>query len=114
MNCWSQNEPRKYKQQRSIDEQRKRGTFWLVPPHRWNWKTNNGSGAPRVSNSGQKMEEHTSELQSRRDLVCRLLLEKKKKIKKKEDTKKVTIRENETHYTITMYVSDNSNPSVHE
>src|SRR5690349_24333126 len=26
-----------------------------------------------------KSEEHTSELQSRRDLVCRLLLEKKKK-----------------------------------
>src|SRR5690349_23430822 len=32
----------------------------------------------------ERSEEHTSELQSRRDLVCRLLLEKKKKnIKKK-------------------------------
>src|SRR5438874_7365645 len=29
------------------------------------------------SNSGSRSEEHTSELQSRRDLVCRLLLEKK-------------------------------------
>src|SRR6266704_6370221 len=29
-----------------------------------------------------RSEEHTSELQSRFDLVCRLLLEKKKKIKK--------------------------------
>ena len=29
-----------------------------------------------------RSEEHTSELQSRRNLVCRLLLEKKKKIKK--------------------------------
>src|SRR5690349_23976194 len=29
--------------------------------------------------SGGRSEEHTSELQSRRDLVCRLLLEKKKK-----------------------------------
>src|SRR5438067_7685971 len=28
---------------------------------------------------GQRSEEHTSELQSRFDLVCRLLLEKKKK-----------------------------------
>src|SRR5438874_7346598 len=28
---------------------------------------------------GDRSEEHTSELQSRRDLVCRLLLEKKKK-----------------------------------
>src|SRR5438874_8583441 len=32
---------------------------------------------------GERSEEHTSELQSRRDLVCRLLLEKKKK--KQED-----------------------------
>src|SRR5690349_21929836 len=32
-----------------------------------------------------RSEEHTSELQSRRDLVCRLLLEKKKKKKKKND-----------------------------
>src|SRR5690349_24071142 len=32
-----------------------------------------------------RSEEHTSELQSRRDLVCRLLLEKKKK---KENKKK--------------------------
>src|SRR5690349_24248137 len=30
---------------------------------------------------GCRSEEHTSELQSRRDLVCRLLLEKKKKKK---------------------------------
>src|SRR5690349_22632526 len=29
--------------------------------------------------AGIRSEEHTSELQSRRDLVCRLLLEKKKK-----------------------------------
>src|SRR5690349_22365805 len=31
-----------------------------------------------------RSEEHTSELQSRRDLVCRLLLEKKKKKKEKK------------------------------
>src|SRR5438874_7956986 len=35
-----------------------------------------------------RSEEHTSELQSRRDLVCRLLLEKKKKKKKDSLTKK--------------------------
>src|SRR5204863_8497015 len=34
-----------------------------------------------------RSEEHTSELQSRRDLVCRLLLEKKKKKKKKNKIK---------------------------
>src|SRR2546421_13117443 len=32
---------------------------------------------------GKRSEEHTSELQSRSDLVCRLLLEKKKKRKRK-------------------------------
>src|SRR2546427_5920598 len=31
---------------------------------------------------GERSEEHTSELQSQSNLVCRLLLEKKKKIKK--------------------------------
>src|SRR5437588_11365750 len=31
---------------------------------------------------GQRSEEHTSELQSHSDLVCRLLLEKKKKIRR--------------------------------
>src|SRR5690349_23948563 len=33
----------------------------------------------RLRARGRRSEEHTSELQSRRDLVCRLLLEKKKK-----------------------------------
>src|SRR5207247_11425663 len=32
----------------------------------------------RVGDAGARSEEHTSELQSRVDLVCRLLLEKKK------------------------------------
>src|SRR5690349_22104253 len=44
-----------------------------------------GGDAPRVQRgtcTGERSEEHTSELQSRRDLVCRLLLEKKKKNKK--------------------------------
>src|SRR5690349_23083339 len=34
--------------------------------------------------TASRSEEHTSELQSRRDLVCRLLLEKKKKKKQKK------------------------------
>src|SRR5204862_2469463 len=42
-----------------------------------------GGEAPRLHRLGSsdwvRSEEHTSELQSRRDLVCRLLLEKKKK-----------------------------------
>src|SRR5690349_23894571 len=41
--------------------------------------------ADSTSTSPIRSEEHTSELQSRRDLVCRLLLEKKKKKKKKQN-----------------------------
>src|SRR5262245_64076722 len=49
-----------------------------------------------------RSEEHTSELQSLRHLVCRLLLEKKKK--KKQDTitkmrKQATINNAKTHTT---------------
>src|SRR5690349_22650850 len=36
---------------------------------------------PPSSRTSSRSEEHTSELQSRRDLVCRLLLEKKNKKK---------------------------------
>src|SRR3712207_7748567 len=49
------------------------------PPGRW-W----GAGAEKLGLSGlvdardMRSEEHTSELQSRQYLVCRLLLEKKK------------------------------------
>src|SRR6266496_6124939 len=43
-----------------------------------------GDGERGTGGGDHRSEEHTSELQSRRDLVCRLLLEKKKKIKKHE------------------------------
>src|SRR6266567_7244459 len=36
-------------------------------------------GVPRAPATGWRSEEHTSELQSQSNLVCRLLLEKKKK-----------------------------------
>src|SRR5690349_24224598 len=40
----------------------------------------NAAALVELTNAGStRSEEHTSELQSRRDLVCRLLLEKKKK-----------------------------------
>src|SRR2546430_6927390 len=37
-----------------------------------------GSGRPRTSTTPRRSEEHTSELQSQSNIVCRLLLEKKK------------------------------------
>src|SRR5438874_5183066 len=47
------------------------------------WSGRAVSARSSVTHSGacwERSEEHTSELQSRRDLVCRLLLEKKKHI----------------------------------
>src|SRR2546421_3311009 len=40
----------------------------------------------RARTSGPRSEEHTSELQSRSDLVCRLLLEKKKQTSHRKNT----------------------------
>src|SRR6266576_6682299 len=52
--------------------------------------------APPPRRASRRSEEHTSELQSRRDLVCRLLLEKKKKMKNTTLFEKI---ENKKHYT---------------
>src|SRR5204862_6392951 len=55
---------------------------WLFGVNPWGVSMVIGMGAnyPKTPHSvvAQRSEEHTSELQSRRDLVCRLLLEKKK------------------------------------
>src|SRR5947209_11370353 len=45
-----------------------------------------GAGAADVVGHEHRSEEHTSELQSRQYLVCRLLLEKKKKTKDEQMT----------------------------
>src|SRR5438067_9616718 len=42
------------------------------------WAPAIAGGAARAAFDARRSEEHTSELQSRFDLVCRLLLEKKK------------------------------------
>src|SRR5690349_23003409 len=66
------------------------------------WTTQSGVGNlsldPQSDYYWQVMvrsEEHTSELQSRRDLVCRLLLEKKKKKKKKKKIRNEKIYRNQ-------------------
>src|SRR5437868_12152260 len=55
--------------------------WWSTGPTCSDWRscTSSGaaSGAPPSARSRTRSEEHTSELQSRFDLVCRLLLEKK-------------------------------------
>src|SRR3712207_8570518 len=44
----------------------------------------------RFSRSARRSEEHTSELQSRQYLVCRLLLEKKNKLHRTSHTRDLT------------------------
>ena len=46
-----------------------------------------------------RSEEHTSELQSRLHLVCRLLLEKKKEEKKRKEKKREEKKRKETDMT---------------
>src|SRR5438034_4890668 len=56
-------------------------------------RTHAGSTLRRAPRAGHaRSEEHTSELQSHSDLVCRLLLEKKKKRKTKRDISKTHSR----------------------
>src|SRR5438874_6796324 len=49
-----------------------------TPPQWKSYIAKNRDVFQSASPPGKRSEEHTSELQSRRDLVCRLLLEKKK------------------------------------
>src|SRR5438105_7954215 len=65
------------------------------------WK-NPGFRRTKSSAASQRSEEHTSELQSRVDLVCRLLLEKKKKHKRNNNIKRDKII---NHYTALLSVS---------
>src|SRR2546426_1909970 len=61
-----------------------RSVRWTKPPRPSHWmgkKKAEHSKLPRRLKSPRRSEEHTSELQSPCNLVCRLLLEKKKKKK---------------------------------
>src|SRR5437773_7090282 len=58
------------------DRSRSINTLFIRPE--WHWRLRNGDSFQFTPRS----EEHTSELQSHHDLVCRLLLEKKKQYKR--------------------------------
>src|SRR5690349_23194548 len=63
---------------------------WLLTPTSYASLPNklvSGFGIVGAANVPGRSEEHTSELQSRRDLVCRLLLEKKKKKQKQNNNR---------------------------
>src|SRR5699024_11995502 len=54
---------------------------WLFPYEKCHYRLSSNRTRPGAPGLGhhRRSEEHTSELQSRFDLVCRLLLEKKKR-----------------------------------
>src|SRR2546427_3565330 len=54
---------------------------------------------------GPRSEEHTSELQSQSNLVCRLLLEKKKKTKLRKRNRNLKWRQNASTYNVTRTAS---------
>src|SRR3712207_7619914 len=56
--------------------------LYLYLPSRHSALPRMGADRPHDTNFTERSEEHTSELQSRQYLVCRLLLEKKKHILK--------------------------------
>src|SRR5690349_23885564 len=58
---------------------------------------------PAYGPQQQRSEEHTSELQSRRDLVCRLLLEKKKKKKNNMSQHLIQIRRSSCSESMKLY-----------
>src|SRR2546430_11424389 len=64
-----------------------------------------------ASCSGNRSEEHTSELQSQSNLVCRLLLEKKKQL---DNQKEIAEMQNETHTEIAGIQSATSPPNTKE
>src|SRR6266705_3038327 len=53
----------------------------LFRPHHWCCCRTHRSRSPAPAHRRMRSEEHTSELQSPYDLVCRLLLEKKKRLR---------------------------------
>src|SRR5690349_23597254 len=78
----------------SLHVGRRHDSGWLPGViHSPDWGPQEGAGMPRNPRPAWRgiggrhvaelrSEEHTSELQSRRDLVCRLLLEKKKQLRR--------------------------------
>src|SRR5207249_6032007 len=83
-NSWNLAVPSRVRRSRRFDPHHGRAVFADL---RVDERPNTPVGPPRS-------EEHTSELQSRFDLVCRLLLEKKKKIKKIHNVQRIKTKIN--------------------
>src|SRR3712207_7562073 len=74
--------PLRYDRLGSVDQQLANESDHLEVHMTWTSLAHSGDAlSPLTHDAGPRSEEHTSELQSRQYLVCRLLLEKKKKNK---------------------------------
>src|SRR2546430_6635875 len=84
-------------------------SFRLQPRERRRWNDQITQDAQESLRS----EEHTSELQSQSNLVCRLLLEKKKNIKNTSNYIYITIIETiaRMSYMMYVYITDSHNRS---
>src|SRR5215475_15815767 len=71
----------------------------IYPGRRDRLRVSAPAGRPDRLRLLDRSEEHTSELQSRENLVCRLLLEKKKKKKNKTQSKKKIKKTQQTNKT---------------
>src|SRR5437899_4636971 len=81
----------------SLDQQhrhQRRGQRRLCPDQQLRQLARGGSELPQLLVWAKRSEEHTSELQSLRHLVCRLLLEKKKNQAKNRQSTCVEILHN--------------------
>src|SRR5215510_132439 len=75
-----------------LDRSRNLSQKGVEPPQRYDTARTAYDAASAKLDSAKRSEEHTSELQSRGHLVCRLLLEKKKKIGSAISLKKKTTK----------------------
>src|SRR3712207_7698715 len=74
----SRRRPRRAARREPIERRRTRRRPALLPPSQRGADGRGSSRCAAAGRAGTRSEEHTSELQSRQYLVCRLLLEKKK------------------------------------
>src|SRR5258707_3534611 len=86
---------------------------WLICcfAHRSRTDSSSGVPSPRILGTHTRSEEHTSELQSRQYLVCRLLLEKKKTREKSEARKRIETLRLENRLNRGSPVAKNTRPS---
>src|SRR2546430_9879203 len=71
----------------------------------WRCSSSATTGSETSAGSTNRSEEHTSELQSQSNLVCRLLLEKKKQTRKRIGPQHEIVPSHATHASVSVTAS---------